>query len=261
MPIATDDPATWPPAITSALQEALPALRGYQNYRARLDAEREADPNNIMWRVDPLRNPFKAAREDLAALIDEHIADASFLAWHCTRLCDDEIAAVKTDGMFLLSPETFNARVQRRVDADDITPYVAERLRGANQAASEHRANQLWFVLTRKPLGTSGVRDLLGYWGGEALYGNHDRDPEVGPVLKALGKPCIVEMAVPHDAIRTYGSIGLNIVRTFELGHGLRDENPPDCEGHTRQRIAPEQIRRVVTVDDEEFAALTTERD
>ena len=261
MPIAIDDPFTWPPTITAALQEALPALQSYQKLRVRFDAEREANPDNIMWRINPPINPFRAAREDLAAEIEEQIADLAIMAWHCTRLCPDEIAAVRTDGMFLLSPETFNARVQRRVDAGDITLGVAQRLRGANQAADEHRINQLWFVLTRKPLGTSGVRDLLGYWGGEALYRGHDRDPETGPVLKALGRPCIVELAVPHDAIRSYGRLGLNIIRTFELAHDLHDENSPDCEGHTRLPIVPDHVLRVITTDDDDFTALTRDRD
>jgi hypothetical protein len=261
MPIAIDDSATWPSAISNALQEALPALRGYQDHRARIDAQFEADPDNAMLRVDPPKNPFRAAREGLADMIDEQIAGSLFLAWHCTRLCDDEIEAVRESGMFTLSPKTFGARIRRRREAGDISAAVAGQLHGANQASDEHRINQFWFVLTRKPLGTSGVRDLLGYWGGEALYRNHDRDAEIGPILRALGKPCIVEIAVRHSAIRTYGSLGMNIVRTFELVHGLKDENPPDCEGHTRQVIPPEQVLRIMTPADGDFAEITAERD
>ncbi len=105
------------------------------------------------------------------------------------------------------------------------------------------------------------MRDILGYWGGEALYSGHDQDPETEPVLRALGRPCIVELSVPHNDIRTYGDLGVRIVRTFEITHDLHDENPPDCEGHTRRTIAPDQVLRVITADDEDFATLTRDRD
>ena len=200
----------------------------------RIDAAREANPDDFMLRVDPPRNPYRGEREFIVAAVEHQLKDSFVVAWHCTRICPDEAEAVRSAGMFLLSPETFDDRVQRRLDAGDITASIANQLRAKNQAREKNRRDQLWFVLTRSLLATSGVDDLFRFWGGEALYNSHDRNPLVGPILSALGTPCIVELAVPCVSITSYVGLGTTIVRIFELANGLHDENQADCEGYTR---------------------------
>jgi hypothetical protein len=46
----------------------------------------------------------------------------------------------------------------------------AEKLIGLNDADASNRIGRIWLVFTRSPLRTSGVKYLLKYWGGEALW-------------------------------------------------------------------------------------------
>lgn len=257
MLIALDDPSTWPAELVAILRDSLPVLRGYQDNRVSNDRLRDENPNDIMLRIHPPTNPFRAARDGLVAEIEAQLVGKSVLAWHCTRLCQDEIEAAKEAGLFLLSPETFGARVQQRRKVGDITSAVAERLQGKNQAHEEHRRGQLWFVLTRNLLATSGVADLFGFWGGEALYNSHDRDTVVGPILSSLGKPCILELAIPSSRVATFDRLGITIVRVFELADGLQDDNRADCQGFTREPIAASEVLRVITAGDPAFDDLT----
>lgn len=256
MLIAVDDPSSWPAGLLATLLDGLPNLRGYQAHRSRMDRAREENPNDIMLRVNPAPNPYRVGREAMVENIERQLFGLSLVGWHCTRLCLDEVNAVRSAGMCLLSPETLAGRLQRRLEAGDITMAVADRLRAKNRAHEENRRGQLWFVLTRNLLATSGVDDLLGLWGGEALYTSHCRDPVVGPILSTLGTSCIVELAVPVASIRSYGGLGITIVRVFELANGLKDENPADCEGYTLHPIRGDQVLRVITAEDPAFAEM-----
>ena len=79
------------------------------------------------------------------------------------------------------------------------------------------------------------VYRLLRSWGGEALYANHEADPQIGPLLREVGTPYIVVAAIPVEDIKTYVPIGERLVNIWCGKHNVRTEQAPDFEGHTRK--------------------------
>jgi hypothetical protein len=76
-------------------------------------------------------------------------------------------------------------------------------------AGDENRSGLLWLILTRSTLRHwSGVYRLLTYWGGEALYAPHEDDPLGGGILAGMGRPAIIEVAVPVSRLECFRSVG-----------------------------------------------------
>lgn len=252
-PFAIDGAYPLPGELEAVLEASLPLLREYNEAQRTIDRQLETD---YALRLNPPQNPLKSFRQALLNRVRNQLIGANVVGWHCTKLCEDEIASICSEGMYPLSPETSERRVQRRLDAGDVTSIAAAALRTKNQTADANR-QMLWFVFTRKLLRTSGVTDFFTYWGGEAIYNSHDRDPITGPVLRAIGKPCIIEISLPLESVVTFGPIEERVVRAFLSRNGISDGESPDCEGYTRDLVAPHQIRRVITTDDDDFQILT----
>ena len=119
-----------------------------------------------------------------------------FRTYHCTRLLDHEVLAIRQAGLQLLSEDLVGSRIE-----DAVTHGFLGRPEGDALAASsvfargeqEHREGQICLILSHHPLKTEpyGVWRLLATWGGEAIYFNHERTPLEG-ALRSLGRPTVV---------------------------------------------------------------------
>jgi len=135
---------------------------------------------------------------------DEILAGEKILGFHCTKLLSHERAEILDGGLQPLSPELAEKRVQSARRLNHLSQTVADRLLRVNAAGDAYRRGMIWFVFRRSLLRRkSGVWSLLCCWGGEAIYGLHTGDPDVGPVLKTIGEPSLVVAAVPGDRIET----------------------------------------------------------
>jgi hypothetical protein len=109
-----------------------------------------------------------------------------------------------------------------------IPDRIANRLIKENQSHDINRTGRIWFIFTTSLLKDEfGVRDLFRFWGGEALYNLHDRDPEIGPILASIGEPTIVEACVPIVDMGPSAFPGEPLVQNYLLAHGIatRDFN------------------------------------
>lgn len=208
----------------------------------------------------PWTNEHGMAREAIVSEVDDIIQDRSILGYHCTRLHPDEVAGVRRDGLLPLRADLAARRVRARVAAGDLSEQVGDRLLAKSRADDselpERRTGMIWFVFSAELLREEGgVWRLLAYWGGEALYMAHEDSP-VGRVLRSLGTACIVEAAVPVNAIETYCSVGERVVRGFVHRRGIPIEHASSWEGYTRVAI-PGEALRVISRGDGEFEHLT----
>lgn len=249
-----DDEATWPRELKHILEEGLPILRAFYEEDARIERLQRDD---VMLRIHAPHNPYRQGKDDILEAVGRSLAGLSIVGWHCTRLCEDEIEMLLREGMYPLSPVTFAARLERRVRAGDIPTAAAKRF------AKEHKANDdnrqmLWFIFTENLLrDEGGVGRLFTSWGGEALYVRHEQDSHTGPLLRSIGKPCIVEAEIPIELIEAYSLPAEWIARPFLCRRGISDGHSPERDGHIHEAIGPERIRRVISIDDADFDAFT----
>jgi hypothetical protein len=177
------------------------------------------------------------------------------LAWHNTRLTARETASIVADGMFLPSVATLLMRIDAAQEEGAFLPVIADGFKRRHQADSPTRAGRIWFLLTR-PHNDDGVEDFLRFWGGESLYAAIDRDPELGPVLGAVGLPSVVEAAIPISYFENSLGFEMHVAAQFcawRAGRGY-DGVPND------RILAPLPaacIRRVITFNNPDFASLT----
>ncbi len=257
--IALDDEATWPPGVCALLDDHLHVLRSYESERARIEQLRD-DPTT-RHRPRP-SNPHAAAREQVSLDVQALVEDAFLIGYHCTRLHDDEITSIRTQGLRPLSSQLAQERVLRRLAAGDLTGPVADRLLAHSRADDallpERRTGMTWLIFTTAPLRQEDlVWRLFTFWGGEALYISHEDDDEISPILRALGTACIVEAMVPIKAVDTYVPMGERIVRRYLHHRGIDTGHDPEVEGSVRTAIPGEAVRRVARRSDCDFEGLT----
>jgi len=239
-----DDETTWPSELKQILDEGLPILRAFFAEYARIERLQRDD---VGLRIREPRNPYRQRKDEIYDAVGRSLAGLYIVAWHCTRLCDDEIELVRTNGMYPLSPETLTTRLERRIRTGDISTEEAERFANEHKANDENRQKKLWFIFSRSLLhDEGGVGRLFTSWGGEALYGCHEQDVCTGPVLRSIGSPCIVEAELPIERIEAYFAPAEWVARPFLSRHRISAGNSPERDGHIRETIGPERIRRVI---------------
>lgn len=252
--LALDDEATWPQQLLQILEKGVPVLRAFCEEDARVE---RLGRDDLILRINPPDNPHRQGKNDVLVAARRALAGLSIVGWHCTRLCDDEVKNLKRDGMYTLTPETLAARVTRRVQAGDLSKVAGATFASSHKADDEHR-QMLWFIFSKNLLRCEfGVRRLFTSWGGEALYICHEEDGHTGPVLRSIGKPCIVEAEIPIEIIDAHWEPEEWVARPFFHRRGINDGHDPERDGHIYHAIGPESIRRVISFDEPDFESLT----
>ncbi len=229
-----DSPTSWPPDVIGFLEANRAHLEDWQKGQ-RFTTGRQYDL--LIWQ--------------LSELLRQH----EVLAWHCARLTGREAAVIRSGGMELPSVDTLMRRINDAMAEGAFGPAIAEGFSRRHQAGSATRAGRIWFLFTR-PCNDDGIEDFLRFWGGESLYAAIDRDPELGPVLRSVGVPSVVEAAIPFVHFQDSLGYETHIARQF---CAWREGQSYDGVPHDRAlaAIPPDYIRRVVTFHDPDFEGLT----
>lgn len=230
-------PDTWPEAIQRFLGE---------HYDLFLD-----------WSDGPER--FSAPTYDAAIYRLANLLKPYALAgWHCTRLTDAEIQSILSGGMQPPNESILRARINAVLAAGRISPETAAALLAKNQASEPNRRGRVWWCFYPPRLsGQGGIGALLGTWGGEALYNSHDHDPVMGPVLRSIGTPCLVEAAVPMNLLNQGIAPTFTVVAHYlrHRGHPIRDQL--EFEDNIKEPLPGANIRRVIRHPEPAFLELT----
>ena len=253
--IIIDDECTWPEKLSVVFEENLETLAAYEKERARVDAFAKAD---VGLRICPPPNPHAGTRARVLDKANDLLANARLIGWHCARLHPHEIISIQSNGLHVSSRELTVCRVRKLVTAGDLSPKVAERLLTENKADESNRRGLVCLIFTRLPLRSEHcVVRFFRSWGGEALYNNHESDPEIGPVLRNIGIPCIAEVAVPVKGITTFSSVGESMMRGFLHRRHVKTGHSPEMEGSVGEPIPGRDVRRILRRDEPEFELLT----
>jgi hypothetical protein len=192
-----------------------------------------------------------AAQTEVAAEIHALVEDREIIGYHCTRLADDEITCVKAEGLCPLTADLRRLRVQRRVEAGDLSPDMAVRLLNSGITGDgRHRLGCSCFYFT-KEVG-EWCWKFFRYWGGESIYVPHmNSNSEEKNRLISIGTPCIIEIAVPVSAIPYH-----SVARGFLFEYGRRRNFRYQETSHD-VALAPMRVLRVVQYGSPEFASRT----
>lgn len=233
--IDLDRPDTWPSDLVAVLSEHHDTLLTHE--------------------VGPLSNRYDAAIYSVVDALQAY----SIVGWHCTRLADHEVEDIKNNGLKVLDIGLVSDRIGAAVRTGLLSASHGDRLTRTNQAAEKYRAGMLWFCFFRPGLaGESGIGDLLRFWGGEAVYNSHDCDPEIGPMIAALGKPAIVEAEIP---IAWCGGdrglrLAMNIGQRFVVTKGASSPRSSHVEDNIKRPLPSKFIRQVHIHPTSEFIKL-----
>lgn len=196
---------------------------------------------------------YDAAIGGLARLLGGY----ALVGWHCTRLTDAEIKLITTDGMEPLNTDMLHRRIDRLVTSKALNPVQAERLKAKHQASDASRVEMLWFCFFPPHRAGRGIFDLLRFWGGEALYNSHDSDPELGPILHALGTPAVVEAAIPIAMLGDGARPAFSVVAHYLRAQGRKARDYIDFEDRIAEALPPKCVRRIVCYPSQAFCDLT----
>lgn len=148
-------------------------------------------------------------------------------------------------GRILPSVETLVRRIDDALAEGAISPAVAEGFKRRHQSDSPTRVGKIWFLFTR-PHNDEGIEDFLRFWGGEALCAATDRDPELGPAVRSVGVPSVVEAAIPISNFTDSLGFESHIAKQFRAWRAARNYNGVP---HDRLLVSlgPAHVLRTVT--------------
>jgi hypothetical protein len=255
MQIEVEDIKTYPSDVIEIFERNFDHLRLYEQERQRLWDLKDRD--RLAFGREP-PNKYDATRRKIIAHVTELAADAEFIGYHSTRLCEDEIEDIHSQGMALSSVDFLKARIDRRVSAGDISKSIADILKSQNEAHQKFRTSMFWFVN-----GSSGLKFELGlyrffrYWGGEALYSHYENNITIAPILQKIGTPCIVKASLPLAKYQIFLEVGRILYAAFMGSRGIRTEDGVGTQGYMQSPLSPGQILKTIKYADDEFRTLT----
>jgi len=237
-----NDETTWPVEVLDYLEQREDLFRDWELRRG----------SNAIASVSGAE--YDHTIRGLRAVLSNH----TLHGYHCTRLTHDEMNQITSSGMGLPNSTMLHQRIQTILDSRLIEPHIADRLRRENQADESNRVGRVWFCFFPPHIaGKRGIERPLRSWGGEALYNTHEDDPVTGPILKSIGKPCLVEADVPIASLETHSFLDEKVARQFLINRGLEIGELVNHEDRAKRPIPATHIRRIIQFPEDDFITLT----
>jgi hypothetical protein len=228
-------------------------IRDYMLTSRRQWLEREASDRRMPYPENPYAGKFLAVTEYMMGLMEQR----TIRAWHYTRMSDAEIAVLRRDGIHLSTLDAIRARLAAQVAAGSFSQDVADRLFADSPFQSDQlgsRSNKFWMVSHPIDVEDSGVELLLESWGGEAAY-FWQRDEALQELLKGIGRPRVLEIAMPLVHSRHCYSAAEAVVATY----GRTLDCDPDKKAfdlYTHQPLGPEHLLTIHSEGDAGYSAM-----
>ena len=178
-------------------------------------------------------------------------------AWHYTRLTDTEVDALRQTGIYPSSLDTIRSRFAAQVVAGGFAQEVADRLFADSPYQSDQldaRSGKFWMTSHPVNIDDGGVELLLESWGGEAAY-FWQQDPTLQEMLKNIGRPRVLEIAMPLLHSRHTYSAAEAVVATYGRIVGCQPEKHA-FDLYSHQPLGPAHILAVHSEGEPDFGAI-----
>lgn len=236
--ITINSPETWPDDLHQFLNDNYEIIVG--------------------WECSEPKTTLACQFDEMIYAMRDILRTYSLRGYHCTKLTEDEIIHIETNGMLLQDRQSLCVRINSLLNQNLIDNDIASRLRCENQADDTNRARMLWFCFFDPFIaGEGGIERFFRSWGGEALYNSHEDDPETGEVLLEIGLPCIIEAIVPMRNLHECYLPETQVYRTYLQSRGHHITEPTEHEGYSRYNIDPLNIQAIIKYPEPRFIELT----
>ncbi len=206
----------------------------------------------------PLKeNPFAHERQQiLEHIIMPAMERYTIRAWHYTRLTDDETKLLQSGGIYTSNLRAIRSRLDAQVATGVISANIADALYGASpfHHQEESRSGKFWMVSHPFSIDDHGVELLLAHWGGEGVY-FWLQDNELIELVKGIGRPRVVEVAVPLRFTTSAYLAAKAVVATFVTKHGCEPEWPA-FDLYSTSALGADAVLNVLTEGEANFTAL-----
>jgi hypothetical protein len=206
----------------------------------------------------PLKSNTHAAERSYVVekVIMPAMEQRTIRVWHYTRLTDDETALLRSVGVYLSNLEAIRRRLNVLVEARVLSADQADALYAASPFHEQNvsRSGKFWMVSHPVSADNSGVKLLLESWGGEGVYFRLD-DSQLIELLKRVGRPRVIELAVPMLFTRKAYLAAEAVVATFVKALGCE----PDLAAfnlYTTSALRADAVLNIHTEGEPNFAAL-----
>ena len=222
--IYISDPDTFDADLSNHLKENHHVIRGYLIK----DREIYETYDNYFGQGRPLFRPenpywgsFNALLEKLIPVMHERL----IRGFHYSRMTDTEVEVMLAEGIRLSTLAFLEARLNSLVSAGILADHEIRKIIAESpfNTQLEHRQNMFWMVSARLPMDDCGVEPLLSTWGGE-VASMHLTDPDLLGKLQTIGRPRMIEVAVPMSATNKAYSAVRAVVAAYALQHGWPSE-------------------------------------
>jgi hypothetical protein len=228
-------------------------IRNYMDTSRRLWLEREASDHTRPYPHNPYADEFIRVSDHIGRLMEER----TIRAWHYTRMTDAEVDALRRRGIKLSTMDTMLSRLAAQVEAGAFDEAVSQRLlAGSPLHADDYgaRSNKFWMVSHPHDVEDSGVELLLGHWGGEVIY-FWQREPDLQALLQRIGRPRVIEVAVPMASAFSSSFAGSAVVAAYGRSLGCHyDSKMFDLYAH--QPLGRESVLAIHSEGEPAFAGL-----
>lgn len=260
--VEIEDQTSWPPEFLGAVQESRELILAYQRERLRIDRMGYQD---VSVRINPPKNRHQYEYSKLIAPLETVLTRHRIVGYHCTRLTPGEISGIKSGGMRLFTSELVKRRLGQCRDDGHLSrkefEYLScsENIRSSLNNKCGTRTGMIWFCPNRSTLQeSSGVYRLFRHWGGEAVYGGHEDDPNITATLCRIGTPCIIKCAIQFSLARQFH---INFTERFLSQFISKDaeypEPPAGFDLYTKHDLPSSGVLKIIEYSDPEFEALT----
>ncbi|MDC7812380.1 hypothetical protein PQS32_19765 [Sphingomonas koreensis] len=247
------DVATFDEELRRDLDAHPELIRDYYLTSRRQWLEREASDHLSPYPQNPYAGEFIWVTEHIMRLMEER----TIRAWHYSRMTDPEVEELRTEGIYPSTLDTIRRRFSAQVAAGAFSHQVADRLFADSPFQSEQlrsRSNKFWMVSHPVDIEDGGVELLLESWGGESAY-FWQRDPELQRLLRGIGRPRVLEVAMPLCHSRHTYSAAEAVVASYGRMLGATTEKKA-FDLYTHQPLGPEFVLAVHSKGDPAFVKI-----
>jgi hypothetical protein len=249
-PIDVWNTGTFDQELKSKLEAKAQLIRDYLTTDRRLFEEREASDHRMPHATNPYGGRYQAFVEDVGR---ELMQARVIRAWHYTRLVDAEVDIIGENGLYPSTLETLRRRQDALVKAGALSAADRDALYAESPFHEQEdiRSGRFWMTSDPVAINDSGVKLLLGHWGGEATY-FWQRDERLTQLIAGIGQPRILEVAVPIAKTREWFSAGKAVVAAYARTLGCRPDRGA-FDLYSMSELGPEMVMAIHTAGDEAF--------
>ena len=191
---------------------------------------------------------YHAALDEIATLLSSRV----FRGWHYTRLTDAETDAIATRGIRLSTQDFFIERLIHVVLSNGLTEREGKQICAdsvLSRGQLNNRSNRFWVASNPVPYDDPGVKRLLEFWGGE-VASFWQENAKLLAKLSAIGKPRIIEIAMPLAKTDRAWHAARSVVSTFSESNGVKGDFNEGFDACCFSPLSAEAVLRIHTEGD-----------